>query len=335
MKFFTLSTPATTLFLASAFAPIAAGNLFSDSNAGGNNGNGNGKNAGNGGNSGGSVPKRDVSLTLSTPKTSYAPDEPVLVDVTLKNNEANKPAKILDWIVPCVTDATPPTSTSTDGKELPTEMSMFDVHTSFAKVSAKYLGAVFKRTKPADKDYKVLKAGEEISCTVNLGEYYAFDNVKENQYEISYSVEGLQLSEPGNSNGNNGNAFGLQMENVRSNTLNLQIDARPAPAPPSSSGGTRKNLRGLQSGSTTFNGCSSARQSTLLQARSIALTKSTEVVNLLTSVGNSQSSSSCPRYEEWFNSYNSVRHNELQDGYIKIRDDLESKLINFDCTCTQ
>jgi hypothetical protein len=32
----------------------------------------------------------------------------------------------------------------------------------------KYLGAVFKRVKPAEKDYTVLRLVNEVSCTIDL-----------------------------------------------------------------------------------------------------------------------------------------------------------------------
>ena len=37
------------------------------------------------------VPKRDVTLTISSSKTEFAENKPVMVDITLSNNESNKP----------------------------------------------------------------------------------------------------------------------------------------------------------------------------------------------------------------------------------------------------
>ena len=109
--------------------------------------------------SGGVKPKRDVTLSISSSKTSYAANEPVLVDVTLKNNERKKSARVLDWLVPCQEDASSP--------ETPKDMSFFAISTSNGYV-AKYLGAVFKRVKPAEKDYTVLRLVNEDSCTIDL-----------------------------------------------------------------------------------------------------------------------------------------------------------------------
>ena len=110
-------------------------------------------------------PKRDVTLTISSSKAAFAADESVLIDVTLKNNDPQKPARILDWVVPCdAKDDTTPT---------PTEMSFFNIKT-MGDLAAKYTGALFKRPKPVEKDYKILEPGDQLSCTIDLGKYYEF-----------------------------------------------------------------------------------------------------------------------------------------------------------------
>lgn len=279
------------------------------------------------------IPKRDVVLTLSTKKTSFAADEPVLIDVTLRNNEAKKPAKILDWVVPC-------DSVQSDD-DLPTEMSFFDIQTKRTHHVAKYLGAVFKRLEPKDEDYKILQPGEEISCTIDLSEYYKFDaKANDNEYDIVYEVDSMQLSSPTG----NGNAYGRQLETLQSsNTLSVQIDSRPDKeqlvAPNKRGLRARSNgTRGLQTtptGDTTFDRCDSTEQSLLHTARSHAIDISTEVVNHLFNVGQGKTTNSCPRYEMWFGAYDASRHAELYSGYVNIRDDLDSANIVFDCGCNQ
>ena len=44
----------------------------------------------------GVVLKTDISLTISSSKTEFAADEAVLVDVSLKNNDSEMAAQILD-----------------------------------------------------------------------------------------------------------------------------------------------------------------------------------------------------------------------------------------------
>jgi peptidyl-Lys metalloendopeptidase len=278
----------------------------------------------------GASPKRDVTLTLSSPKTAYAADEPVQIEVTLKNSDDSKPARILDWVVPCQTAEAAAAAKEDD---LPAEMSFFDIK-SHSQQTATYLGAVFKRVEPdpnSNKDYRMLMPGEEISCTIDLGDYYKFDATGDDaEYTIEYSVENFQLS-PGNS----GNAPGQQkqqLESLQSNTLTLKIDPRPSP---STEGRNLGGLRGLQSGSTTFTSCDAQQSSDLVAARSHALTASREALTVLSAVGSAQSTSSCPRYQTWFNTYNSGRHNELAGGYNLIVDKLENAQVTFDCKCKQ
>ena len=87
---------------------------------------------------------------------------------------------------------------------------------------AKYLGAVFKRVKPAEKDYKMLKPGDEVSCTIDLGKNYEFAS-KSNvtSYDIKYSVSSMELSNPSTN--------ATKLESLESNTLTIKIDARKVP----------------------------------------------------------------------------------------------------------
>jgi hypothetical protein len=257
-------------------------------------------------------PKRDVTLTLSTSKTSYAADEPVLVDVTLKNNELKKPARVLDWLLPCQEDASSP--------EMPKDMSFFTIGTASGYV-AKYLGVVLKRVKPTERYYKMLKPGDEISCTVDLGQYYEFASESDdNSYEIKYSVTSLELSSKASTNASS------VLESLESNVLTIKIDARNTP--------TRAlRERKLQS-LNNFRSCDAGRQSLLVDARSRSVSAANGVLGVIDSVGRSSSSQSCPRYKEWFGNYDFNRHNELRNGYTISRDRLNSASITFDCTCT-
>ena len=257
-------------------------------------------------------PKKDVTLTLSASKTSFAADEPVLIDVTLKNNERKKSARVLDWLVPCQEDASSP--------ETPKDMSFFAVSTTKGYV-AKYLGAVFKRGKTAEKDYKMLKPGDEVSCTIDLGQYYEFASESDdNSYEIKYSMTSTELSPKASNSAST-------LENLASNVLSIKVDSRSTPP-------RALRERKLQS-LNNFRGCDTARQSVLLEARSRSVSEANGVLSVIDSVGRSSSSQSCPRYKEWFGNYDFNRHNELRNGYILSRDRLNSASITFDCTCTR
>ena len=254
-----------------------------------------------------------MTLIISSSKTEFAADEPILIDVTLKNNEAQKPARILDWVNPC--------NTENDSSTLPKEMSFFNIKTTGGQ-AAKYMGAVFKRANPENKDYKMLMPGDVVSCTINLGTYYEFAaGSGDDNYEIKYSLASMQLSDPDN----NGNA----VETLDSNSLTLKVSARD-----DSFHLRRRNLRGLQSGGTLFNGCTATRQSTINDARTKALSAATDAQSQINKVGNAGTVSYCPRYDEWFGSYSSTRHSDLKTGYDLITARLNDASIRFDCTCT-
>jgi hypothetical protein len=183
-----------------------------------------------------------------------------LIKVTLKNNERKK-ARVLDWVVPCE-DAQ-----GVSSPETPTEMSFFTINTAGGHV-AKYLGAVFRRVKPDEKDYKMLNPGDEVSCTIDLEKYYEFASKSDdNSYNIKYSASSMELSKPKASNSESA------LESLESNTLTIKIDARKVP--------TRAlRERKLQS-LNNFRNCDTNRQSMLAKARSRATSASNDVLGVL------------------------------------------------------
>ena len=150
---------------------------------------------------------------MSASQAEFAAAEPVAISITVKNNDSATSARILNWINPC--NGAGDTTSST-----PVDMSFFDVKTSGGQ-RALYLGALIKRKEPTDKDYKTLKAGEQISCTINLDKYFQFTAPSsEDEYEISYAVTSMQLSDPFKMQGNSA------VESLATDTLNLKINAR-------------------------------------------------------------------------------------------------------------
>ena len=186
----------------------------------------------------------------------------------------------------------------------------------------KYLGAVFKRVKPDEKDYKMLKPGDEVRCTIDLGRYYQFDSIgDDNSYEIKYSVSSTELSNP------NVSDSASALERLDSNSLTIKIDARNIP--------TRAlRKRQLQTSDNIFRNCDAARQNSLVEARSRAGTAANDALGVIESVG-ATNSLECPRYTKWFGNYESTRHDELLSGYRISRDQLISASITFDCGCKQ
>ena len=68
----------------------------------------------------------------------------------------------------------------------PTKMSFFAINTAGGYV-AKYLGAVFKHGKPAERNFKMLKLGDKMSCTIDLGKLYEFASGSDDNSLISAS----------------------------------------------------------------------------------------------------------------------------------------------------
>ena len=129
-----------------------------------------------------------------------------------------------------------------------------------------------------------------------------------------------------------GEDAGGRAEILRSNSVELRIEGR---ASPSSRRGRREGQEPEATGSTAFIQCSTSMETNLTLSRMLAVDAAAEVVELLNRVGAASSSSSCPRYEEWFSSYNSSRHQGLETDYNKIHNRLLDASIMFHCNCTE
>ena len=257
---------------------------------------------------------------MSSSKAEFVATEPVSISITLKNNDATNSARILNWINPC-NGAGDITSSS------PVDMSFFDVKTSGADQRALYLGALIKRKEPTDKDYTTLKAGEQIACTINLDKYFQFNApIGDDEYEISYAVTSMQLSDPFKIQGNSA------VESLATDALNLKINARSN----SPSRSLRdQSMRGLQTGSTTFNKCTTAQQGFLREARKQASVESTHAVSNITSISLWGNTTKCARHNKWFGPYDTNRLAELKPGYEAVSARLNDASILFDCGCKQ
>ena len=265
--------------------------------------------------------KRDVTLTISASQSSFAANEPVLIDFTLRNNDPKRSARILDWDIPCDTED----GLSSPTEDSVTEMSFFKIATSGGQV-AKYLGALLKRSSPSEGNYKRLKPGDEVSCTIDLGQYFEFNSSDgdDDDYIIQYSVTSMELSKPTAVNTTN------TLEILESNTLIIKIGDRA-----NHFHRNRRDERSLQTTLNTFSSCSAAQQALIAEARTHATSASNDAVAIIESVGLLQSTSTCPRYKQWFGDYNLFRHTELKTGYVTSRDRLISASITFDCGCTR
>src|SRR5688500_13342735 len=123
----------------------------------------------------GAAPTDGPSVSLSMSQSIFGSAQDVLVTVTFSNPHKHT-VRVLKWFTPG------------EGLEEP----LFAVTRDGEPVA--YTGAHYKRPAVTGKDYISLKAGESISHTVNLGDYY--DLSQSGQYEVFYAAASFQLFDP-------------------------------------------------------------------------------------------------------------------------------------------
>lgn len=240
------------------------------------------------------APKDGPVVTLSTAQTEFTASQDVLVTVAISNPTKHS-VRILKWFTPSEGIEEPVFSVKKDG------------------TSVAYEGALYKRPPVTGNDYLTLKSGESLTYTVNLGDFY--DLSSSGQYEIFYDAASLYLyDEKGNSSSN--------IDQLTSDPINLKVEGRspkrptPVPTPPPSG--------------TTFTGCTTTQQSTLLQARTQASTYASSASNYLNS-----NNSGTTRYVTWFGLYDSGRYGTVKTHFASLNTAWSTAGVNFDCTCRQ
>ena len=243
----------------------------------------------------GAAPKDGAAVSLSVAQSEFNSTEDVLVTVTIAN-PTNHTVRVLRWFTP------------TNG----VEESLFAVTRDGEPVA--YIGAHYKRPAATGKDYVSLKAGESITGTVNLGDYY--DLSQSGQYEVFYAVAAFNLFDE------KGNAFKFR-DSLTSEKVSLTVEGRapkgkptPPPTPPP--------------GGNSFNACSAEQQNLLVQARNQAKVYASESRNYLT-----RRKSETPRYLEWFGAFTSTRHDIVKNNFVAISGAFDNAGITFDCKCKQ
>lgn len=243
----------------------------------------------------GAAPKDGPIVSLSTAQAEFAADQDVLVTVTFTNPHKHT-VRLLRWFTPA------------EG----VEESLFGVARNGEPVA--YTGAHYKRPAVTGRDYVSLKAGESMSYTVNLGDYY--DLTQSGEYQVFYAAASFQLYNE------KGNAFRYR-DSLTSEAIAIKVEGRaakgkptPPPTPPP--------------GGTAFNACTVDQQNTLLQARAAATTYASQSSSYL-----SNNNSGTPRYTEWFGVYSLTRYTIVKDNFTAISDAFNTAGITFDCKCKQ
>ncbi len=235
-----------------------------------------------------------VKIDLNFEQTAFSyDDESVLVKVSIRN-ESGADAKILRWLTPL------------DG----VKDNLFDVTVNGKSVE--YIGAVYKRPEPTEKDFIVLRAGETYETIVDLAGFY--DLSETGFYQVNYKAE-INLAPTKRA------SLLEQTEELRSPVKQVWITGRETKV-------IEADSADAVSGSTTFTSCSSSRQSSLLTARNNASTYSANSYNYLAAgtVG--------ARYTTWFGTYNSSRYSTVRSHYSNIRSAMDTASVRFNCSCT-
>lgn len=243
----------------------------------------------------GAAPKDGPAVSLSVTQSEFSSAQDVLINVTV-SNPTNHTVRILKWFTPVEGVEEPLFAVTRGGEPVP------------------YTGPQYKRPAVTGKDYVSLKAGESLTRTVDLGEYY--DLSQSGQYEIFYAVASFQLFDE------KGNTFKFR-DSLTSEKITVTIEgraarAKPTPTPTPVAGGT------------SFNACTVEQQVLLLQARQEATNYSSVSKNYL-----GRNNSGTPRYVTWFGAYTSTRYGIVSDHFNAIDNAFSTAGITFDCKCKQ
>lgn len=232
-----------------------------------------------------------ADVRIEFEKDSYSSSEGVLMRVAISNPN-KRTIRVLRWFTPI------------DG----IEDDLFQVTLDGQPVE--YIGPHFKRAAPADKDYVLLKAGESIETTVDLGGLY--DLSRGGYYSVSYRALSYHLYSKETT---------FASEDILSSKAGAAwIDGRETKVPVSEIDAV--------SGSTSFTGCSTSRQSDLTTARNNASNYSTVANNYL------QAGTVGSRYTTWFGSYTSSRYNTVRNHFSSITSAMDTASVTFNCGCT-
>ncbi len=239
----------------------------------------------------GAAPNRQAEVKLSLDQDAFGPTQAVIVHVTI-SNPGNSAVKVLKWFTPAED----------------VEEALFKVTRDGQPVA--YIGAIYKRPAAAAADYVTLKPGASLSRDVDLSAYYDF-SVSGN-YSISYDVSAWNLySEKAN---------GWFNAAMSSEKVDFYAEGRAAKTP-------ENPVPSAVSGTTSFNKCTTAQQTTGTSARAQASTYAADALAYLNS--NKQGA----RYTTWFGVYSSSRYTTVKTHFNAISSAMDTAPVTLDCSC--
>jgi peptidyl-Lys metalloendopeptidase len=231
--------------------------------------------------------QRGPNVELSVASGELLASDAVLVKVTV-SNPTKHTIHVLSWL------------TGEEGLDAP----IFRVTRDGSPVA--YTGPIVKRARATADDYVALKAGEQRSRVVDLGD--AYDLTQSGNYEIAYDVSSADLFE--------GKSSADAPDSLTSAPVSVTVEGRaPKGKPPGGGGGT-----------PGFTACSTTQQSQLTTARANASSYAQNASAYLNAgtVG--------PRYTTWFGVFASQRYNQVSSNFVKISSAFASANITYDCS---
>jgi peptidyl-Lys metalloendopeptidase len=237
-----------------------------------------------------------VDVTLSVDRNTVGADQAVMVHVTISNT-GGTPVNLLKWHTPVDGVQEPLFTVTRDGVEVP------------------YVGRLYKRPAPTAADYITLLPGESLASEVDIASYYDLSTT--GNYAIRYETTSWNLFTE------NSTYLPEAMDSLGSNEVAVWVEGRPAPI--------RKSVPSIEAvtGSTTFNQCTAAEQSSLNSARAQASTYSNQSYSYL------QAGMQGAFYTTWFGVYNATRYSTARTHFSAITNAMDTASVTFDCTCSE
>ncbi|GMU03409.1 hypothetical protein KH5H1_75310 [Corallococcus caeni] len=237
--------------------------------------------------------KEALQIQLSSEATKFPADVPVDLKVTL-TNVSDSPVRILGYHTPVIEGI---------------EADILSV--SLEREPVEYIGRLYKRAAPTDRDYLTLKPGESVSGVASLWDNY--DLAVSGTYTIQYKTE-VFISPRSD------------MELAFSNVISVYIEGRkPRPNPDDLDGETKI----VDGNNEKFKGCSDSQKNAIISARQHALNYADDSYDYLVA------GTVDTRYTTWFGDFDGSRYGTVRDHFRKIRDAVDGEDIKFYCNCNK
>ncbi|GGZ04966.1 M35 family metallo-endopeptidase [Pseudoduganella plicata] len=239
-----------------------------------------------------------VVANISVDKQSLGPADDLVVKVTLTNTTST-PQRLLKWQTPFG----------------PITESLFDVTRDGVPVA--YEGKHVKRPAPRASDYFVIQPGKSHTASVELSSLY--DLSATGDYAIRFVAIGPE-SAPTTKGGSAAKSApaGEDDDLVKSEAVQVWIEGS----------NLRKSAPAPEGEGLTFTSCSASQQSSINSAFTAAKTMANGSVSYL------NAGTRGTRYTKWFGTYDATRYNTVKTHFANIKNALDTKPVNVDCSCT-